>query len=289
MLTRIFYYVFCFLFLSNGFIFAQSSDINKNYSIIYNLKLIEIKNTNRIKERSVYADVINHSESNPHSGETRSTNAHETAHSIHNVLMNRYTIAEKKPINGFYVLDGKAAIIEEPKIKRSLVKKFIPLKLRSYRWKTYFENSSWEDRPLYILDEWSSYIIGGKVCVDDINNKRHDNKWTDGVSGCLDFTIYSVGLCMAVKRFDPEYWENNEQFKAFIMYQLIESNKTFLSGRDKEFLKSERQDNLLRDLLDSDEAQHHRNFLNEEFNGLWLDEKTRMSVTTNVVYQSFQK
>lgn len=289
MLIKIVLFVFYFFLLGNTLIFAQSSDIDKNSSIVYQLQLIEIPDNHILKEKSIYADVINHSENNPYSGETRSTNAHETAHFIHNVLMNKYTISTKKPMNGFYILNGKAAIIEEPKMKRSFVKNFVPLKLRSYRWKTYFEESRWEDRPLYIVDEWSAYIIGGKVCVDDIRNNRHDKKWSDGVSGCLDFTIYSLGLCMAVKKFDPDYWHNNEQFKAFIMFQLIESNKTFLAGRGEELLKSEKQDDLLRNLLDSEEAQPYRDFLNEEFNGLWLDEKTRMSVTTNVVYQPFQK
>jgi len=289
MLIKIVLFVFYSFFLSNILIFAQSSDIDKNSSVVYHLDLIEIPAINRLKEKSVYADIINHSEKNPYSGQSRSTNAHETAHFIHNVLMNAHTISTKKPMNGFYVLNGKAAVIEEPKMKRSFVKNFVPLKLRSYRWKTYFEKSDWEDRPLYILDEWSAYIIGGKVCVDDIKNNRHDGKYTDGVSGCLDFTIYSLSLCIAVKKFDPDYWHNNEQFKAFIIFQLIESNKIFLAGRGEELLKSEKQDNLLRNLLDSEEAQPHRDFLNEEFNGLWLDEKTRTSVMTDIIYQSFQK
>lgn len=239
-----------------------------------------------IKEQSVYADVINHSKTNPHSGESRATNAHETAHGIHNILRNQHSISLKKKVNGFYALQGRGVIIEEPKIRISFVNHFVPEVLRSYRWKLYFEDQKdWDDRPLYILDEWSSYIIGAKVSVDDVKNNRHKEEWYDGVSGCLDFSIYSLGLCMAIKRSDPEYWDQNTQFKNFVNMQLHESNAIFLEGSQLEEFKSERQDKLLYQLLNSKDAEPHRDMLRKHFNGVWLNEST---VTTSLIQTTYK-
>lgn len=242
------------------------------------------------QEDSVYFDVISHYKENPFSGESRSTNAHETAHGIHSVLRNHYTTLLKKPVNGFYVLKGKAVIVEEPKIKISYVNNFVPKNLRSYRWKLYFEDQKdWDDRPLYILDEWSAYIIGGKVGVDDVKNNRHKEKWYDGVSGCLEFSVYSLGLCMAVRRADPDFWENNIQFRSFINLQLHESNATFLEGCKLEEFKSERQDKLLKELLNSNEAEPYREMLRKYFNGVWLNEATITTSIIDTTYKVHQK
>lgn len=241
-----------------------------------------------IHEKSIYADVINHSQHTPHNGNSRSTNAHETAHGINSWLRNQYRLNNKK-INGFYLLEGKAIILEEPNIKKRDIKFFVPDILRSYRWKNYFEEDAWDDHPLYVLDEWTCYIIGGKVSVEDVHLGLLKEKWSDEVSGCLDFSIYSLALCLAVKKLDPEYWHNNTQFKSLMMWQLLEANKTFLEGHHMEVFKSKRQDELLKKLLYSEEAQPFRELLVNEFKGAWLDDGTRNSVLLINEYNPLQK
>ena len=239
---------------------------------------------------SVFADVINHSKTTPFSGESRSTNAHETAHGIHNVLRNEYSAVLKRKVNGFYILQGRGVIVEEPKIKKSHINYFIPANLRSYRWKNYFEESKdWEDRPLYILDEFSAYIIGAKVGIDDVKNKRHTDKWHDGVSGCLEFSIYTIGLCIAVQNGDVEYWDNNIQFRNFVNMQLHEANVSFIEGCKMEEFKSKRQDLLLHELLYSEEADHYRHMLHKYFNDAWLNEATTTTSVIDTTYKVHQK
>lgn len=223
---------------------------------------------------SVYADVIGHSKGAPFGDRGgRSTNVHETAHGIHSELRNEFTRKAGKRVNGFYCLQGRGAIVEEPGITMSVVKNFVPQNLRSYRWKLYMEQQlrAWNDTPLYIYDEWVAYVLGGCCGVDDVKNGRHRDGWSDTVSGCLDFSIYAVGLAMAVKQHDRAYWETNTQFRDFTYFMLRLANQTYLEGHQMKQFAWKDQDDLLQQLLFSENAEPMRRFLREEFDGVWLD------------------
>jgi hypothetical protein len=103
-----------------------------------------------IREESLYADIMNR-QSSPFTGHSRDTNAHETSHGIHSDLRNRYSRQLGKKVNGFYVTGGKGVIIEEPGIRLSAVKAYLPQELRSYRYNTYIAHQrAWDDVPLYL-------------------------------------------------------------------------------------------------------------------------------------------
>jgi hypothetical protein len=219
------------------------------------------------EEKSVHSDVASHVKSNLFTEKYgRSTSAHENSHQINSELRNFYTPELKKRVNAFYVLDGKAALIEEPDIRMSFVKQFVPESLKSFRWKTYFIKDEWDDRPLYIMDEWSAYVIGAKCCVDDVKANRPSTKI---VSGCLDFSLYTVALCIAIKEGDPEYWRSNVQFKSFVIWQLKEAKKAYLEGKNLGFDCRE-DEKLLNALLTSEDAYGIRTFLRDELEGTWL-------------------
>ena len=233
-----------------------------------------------ILDNSVLSDVSKHSKKEPFADGSRSTKAHETAHGIHSELRNSYRASLKKKVNAFYVLKGRGVIIDEPNIKMNQVNYFVPENLRSYRWQTYFvqQKMYWDDAPLYIMDEWSAYVIGGKSCVQDFNEGIYKDGWTDGVSGCLDFSIYTLALCMAIEKNDPDYWKNNIQFKAFVSWQLKEAYETFVEGRKMDMFKWDKQDLLLKELLTSQEAEPFRRLLKKEFDGVWLDIPIKVSL-----------
>ncbi len=244
----------------------------------YNLpEFVEVPVFREVNEvGTIYADVLSHSKRKPVGDKDgRSTNVHETTHFINNYLLQKYYNPDKI-VNGFYVLNGKGVLIEEPHFKRHLVQKFVPETLRSYIWLTYFEkdeSDGWQDRPLYILDEWTAYILDAKSAVEDARKaKENDVKITsvDAVSGCLDFSIYAIALCMAVKEHDPKYWETNIQFKSFVMYQLKEACATFKSGSEVKEFATENQSKLLKEFLTGEGAKPYRDFLNTEFEGVWL-------------------
>ena len=147
---------------------------------------------------SVLGDVISHSKGRPFgNAHGRATNAHETTHGINSELRNAHP--ESTKVNAFYCLQGRGAILYEPDCVKNDCKKFLPENIRSYRYQLYIRGQqAWNDRPLYIFDEWIAYINGATTNVDDVKNGRHDGEWTDGVSGCLGFSIFSVSIAMAV-------------------------------------------------------------------------------------------
>lgn len=237
-------------------------------------EFVEVPKFRDIGEDSVYADVLSHSQERPFGDQHgRATNVHETGHGIHSYLRNKYRRERGKRVNGFYCFKGRGAIVEEPNMRISHIRKFIPENLRSYRYKLYLVDQarSWGDTPLYIYDEWVAYVLGGTSNVDDVQNGRHRGGWTDGVSGCLGFSIYAVATCMAVKENDPDYWENNEQFRKFTIWMLRQAHETYKIGSKMEQFKWEKQDRLLNEFLTSSSAEPMRKFIQEHLEGVWLD------------------
>jgi len=221
----------------------------------------------------IYKDVLEHSKQNPFGDESgRNINVHETAHGIHSEIRNSYEKELKRyDLNAFYCLNGDAILLKEPKVTIRHVIKYVPEKLRSYRWKLYFveQLKDWDDKPTYILDEWVAYILGSKCAVDD-HQKGIITHRSDAVSGCLDFSIYATAFAMAVKEHDPEYWNKQPQFKAMINYHLIQAEKTLGAGLDIEAFNSEKQDRLYYSLLYDESAEEIRKFLVSEFDGVFI-------------------
>lgn len=236
-------------------------------------KFIDVPQFRTPPEQSVYGDVLAHSQKTPFGDSNgRATNAHETGHDIHSYLRNKYTSEIKKKVNGFYVLQGRGIIIEEPNIRKNQINSFVPQSLRSYRYSKYLVGQQeWDDTPLYIYDEWSAYVLGGKCNVDDVQNGRYKGEWTDGVSGCLDFSIYAISLAMTVKEKDPVYWESNKQFRDYTIWNLRESYKTYMLGHRMEHFKWDKQDALLKNFLTSSDAEQMRKFVKENLDGVWLN------------------
>jgi hypothetical protein len=232
---------------------------------------VEVKVHRNSEKGTVYGDIISHSKDNPYGdGHGRTTNAHETTHGINSEIRMAHP---RQRVNGFYVLNGKGVVVEEPGIKMEHAVLFIPQNLRSYRYGLYMEEQikQWNDMPTYICDEWTAYVNGGSCAVDDVNQGKHTEGWTDGVSGCLDFSVYTVSLCMAIKKHDPEYWNDKSQFRNFVIWQMKRAQAVFLKGRVMKEFKWKQQDKLLLELLTSDGAKPIRDFLQKELGGLWLD------------------
>jgi hypothetical protein len=68
---------------------------------------------------------------------------------------------------------------------------------------------------------------------------------------------------------DPEYWENNEQFRNTIQYFLIKAEKVFNEGQDK--FPSDKQDKLLFNLRNDESTKELRGFLSNKFQGIFVD------------------
>jgi hypothetical protein len=227
------------------------------------------KVSNRVAGDNIYADIMNHAR-NPVFGYDEDTNAHETTHMINADIRNSNSNGRK--VNGFYVQKSKGVIVAEPNMRKSKVVDFLPPSLRSYRYGTYITGQqAWDDTPLYIFDEWTAYVNGGMVSVELVQTGKHKGQWTDAVSGCLDFSIYSIATAMAVAKNDPEYWKTNTQFKNFLIWQLKRANDTYKVGSKMKEFTWDKQDKLLQSLRTAPEAAEMRKFIKENLNNIWLD------------------
>lgn len=216
----------------------------------------------RINEDSVYADIINRSK-NPVLNETRPTNGHETTHMLNSQIRN-----ESGKGNGFYVTQGRGFLVKEPKMRKSAVAAFIPSSCRGYRYPTYITGQrEWDDMPTYLIDEWSAYNNGADVAIDDKNKGRKVEN-ADEVSGCIEFSIYCVALCMAIEKNDPDYWKDETQFKEFVKWHLQRSQTLFEAGKDT--YPSSGQDKLYNALRTSPDAAAMREFIKANFDSIWL-------------------
>lgn len=221
----------------------------------------------RIKEQSAYADIVNHARDPYFSSEGRVTNGHESTHDINNDLSG----TTKWTKDGFYLMYGKGIIIDRPKLTRPQINPFIPGSLRASRYDLYFSTQKYGgDSPLYTLDEWVAYTNGAEVCVDDIKNGVYKDDRVDGVEACLEFSIYTIALSMAIERHDPTYWRDNVKYKTFILWNLKRAERLFYEGVKHKVNQFKRQDKLLHDLRTASDAQPVRDFINKHFDGVFI-------------------
>lgn len=231
-------------------------------------KEVPIK-TERSSEASFYAEILNRTPT-VNSDSARGTNAHENIHFI-NAEYSNLTFGKMR---AFYITGEKRVFYSNrPKLFKSDVRLFVPKALRGSRYVTYIEGQpGWNDVPTYIMDEWVAYIGGGMVALEDFENKTH-REISDRVSGALEFSIYTVALCMAIAENDPEFWEKETGFRSFIKSMLAKSYDLFQRGRFVKDFQSQKQEDLYRNLRESPEAAKMRDFLKTWFDGIWLQEK----------------
>jgi len=235
----------------------------------------------RIKEDTIYADIINHCQNPTLEIIDRITCAHETTHMINAEMRNNlqkkaFQINKKgKKINAFYLPKGNSFVIEEPDMTKAKVAEFVPEELKWKRYHTYITKArAWNDRPLYLVDEWCAYINGALVAVEDSINNRHSDGWSDAVSGPLEFSVYCVAMCMAIEKYDKTYWIRHDNLRKFMKWNLERSFNTYEMGKDYKYFKWNQQEKFLNKLRTS-EAQDvvaMRDFIHKHFNGIWLND-----------------
>ena len=229
----------------------------------------------RIKEDTIYADIINHCENPTLEIIDRITCAHETTHMINAEMRNKLQKTGKK-VNAFYLPQGNSFVIEEPNMTKAKVAEFVPEELKWIRYHTYITKArAWNDRPLYLVDEWCAYVNGALVAVEDSINNRHFDGWSDAVSGPLEFSVYCVAMCMAIEKYDTEYWNEQEDLKKFMKWNLERSFHTYNMGKDYKYFKWDKQEKFLNQLQTSDaqDVIAMRDFIHKHFNGIWLNEQ----------------
>lgn len=153
--------------------------------------------------KKTLADIESHLEAGHHFRDSnRMTWAHETTHGINAKLRNQRFMKLRSPVNAFYCLDGKCVYIPEPKITITRFAPLIPRLIRGLSYNLYLRQQTryWDDRPLYILDEWVAYTNGA------IAGKEYNlPEWEYELHRAHNFSIYAIYLLKTVEENDTTY------------------------------------------------------------------------------------
>jgi hypothetical protein len=191
---------------------------------------------------------------------------HEVSHAIHAHLRNNFNTTGTRA-NGFYVLDNRAALVDEPDIRKSDAIPHVPDRLRGSRFELYLVGQTeWDDTPLYVWDEWNAYVNGTEVGVDLALSGRWDGGYQDVCAGPLEFVVYSVAIGLAVEALDPSYFAANTQFREFLAWNLRRSMAVFRECSSLDAFGSwESIDSMYADLRTHADAEEIRAFLGRTY------------------------
>lgn len=218
----------------------------------------------------VLKDIMNHA-TDSNSYDDKVTLAHETTHGINSYLRGHF--GNGKKVNGFYVLQGRGVIIEEPNIRKSQVGPFVPQSLRESRYNMYVVGMpDWDDTPLYLFDEWTAYTNGGDAGVDLEQRGLWHYGWRDAVMGQIEFCVYSIATAMAVKQLQPQYFAQNLQFREYVAWNLKRAMTSFKLGAAMPDFKWDTQDTYYTKLKTSADAETLRQFVRDQYGADWTRE-----------------
>jgi hypothetical protein len=228
-------------------------------------------NQTNSKWGTVLTDIVNHEapgDSNPYSDLV--TKAHETTHGINSYLRNNYNKTGQKA-NAFYVMQNRAIIIVEPPMRKSVIAQYVPSNLRGSRYSLYITGSTaWDDRPLYVYDEWVAYINGSAAGIDLVKHNLWTYGWRDAVMGTLEFTVYGLATAMAVEKHAPSYFSSYPLFLEFTAWIAAQAMSAYREGAVMSDFKWNKQDTYYQDLLNSTEAKPLRDFCTRVFGATWV-------------------
>lgn len=148
-----------------------------------------------------------------YSDSNKVTWAHETTHGINANIRNKNKDSTK--VNGFYCLNDRACVIYEPKTTIRAFASTVPQALRGPSYQLYLvqQTNGWNDRPLYLFDEWIAYTNGSET-----GRELNHQGWYYELLQAHNFNVYSIYLAMHVKKTCPDY--DDTQMKAFMMWNI---------------------------------------------------------------------
>lgn len=128
---------------------------------------------------------------------------HETTHGLNARIRNEYRAKNGYPkINAFYCLNGRAVILPEPEFTIRRVAEVVPQFVRGRLFSNYLVSQQrwWNDRPLYLCDEWISYYADALVSRE-LGKTPH--------TGALEFSAYCLWVAQlaGVSKSTVQLWK----------------------------------------------------------------------------------
>lgn len=207
----------------------------------------------------MYADYVNRFDRANYDKkfDSRYTAAHEATHQINAAIRNR--------VNAFYVGGGRAALVDEPGFELARVRRFVPESLEGFRYQLYLVSQAegpWNERPLYVFDEWTAYLNECLLALDDARKAEPTTaRRTDIFRSALEFAVYGAAVGRAAKKLDPKYWEENKQFRDFLRWQVVRTFEAWHASRRHPGLQFTDDQAYYDTLKRSEDAAPIRNFL----------------------------
>jgi hypothetical protein len=234
------------------------------------------------KGTTLYADILNHCKNykNYVTEDSKATSAHECTHGCNSDVRNahsnayeRLVITHNLPrkvvtagrftihtilgrVNGFYVGNDHAIVLQEPNIRKHDIVPFIPSTFHGSRYSLYITGQQdWDDTPLYVYDEGVAYINGAWAQYELIKANEVDHK-DRIVDGHIEFIPYMTAVMMAADKVNSLQNELTE-FSKWLFRRCF--NVYFL-GKDM-FPAFPTQDKIYDELRSGSSADAIRSFL----------------------------
>lgn len=181
---------------------------------------IKWKKWNRIREVSdpdlgvTLGDLESHiAKDHRYKDDNKITWSHQVSHGINAAIRNK--VYTKEPFNGFYVLQDRSILLREPSITIREISEEIPEVLRGPSFKIYLVDQidKWNDRPLYLIDEWVAFTNGAEV-----GKELNFEGWYFELLQAHNFNVYCLYMAMIVNRDISNYRDDN--LKKFIKWNI---------------------------------------------------------------------
>jgi hypothetical protein len=189
---------------------------------------VPILRTVRRSASPTYDDIMARCK-NPYRGDSVAVEAHESNHLICSQValaeFSRRRLTNSRFIEALYCLNGRAAVIVQPRTTMRKVITILPPKLRGRNevWSLYFAGSNLaqhDDYPYDILNEWVAYANGAQVAVESSMGQVE----TDGhLRATAEFSGYSIALAYVIRKNLPTY--DDDEFKRFMVWHLSRCRK----------------------------------------------------------------
>lgn len=167
---------------------------------------------------------------------------------------------------GLYMLQNRSVVIWEPDMKKDKVAEHVPQSLRGSRFDHYVAGTPmWNDHPLYLWDEWTAYINGTEVGLDQLAA----GKWNQGRRlasvGPLEFTVYALATGKTIAENDPDRWRQDSQLSELLAFNSRRAMAAVQAAQETEELRHPGFDQYLTNFRTAPDAEQLREFARTEF------------------------
>ena len=200
---------------------------------------------------------------------------------IDSYLRNYQNVTGKRA-DGFYLLKDRFALVVEPPTTRvSDIAQYVPASLRGSRFQSYLVDQAmtWDDTPTFILDQWNCETNGSEVAVELATAGAFPAP-RDGVSGALEFTVYSLALGLAVETLDASYLATYTQFREFLAWEAERAMGLYRAGAVLPTLAAASQDAYYAAWKTSADGKALRNFARRTFNAAYVTKVLEIAAAT---------